>query len=136
MSLLGSLVNMLGSGSQGQGDNLALINAVVRMLGNDSPSGGLGGLAAQLQQAGLGDVLGSWIGRGQNMPISPEQVEAGLGADAIAQIARQLGLDNGDVAGRLSQVLPHVVDALTPDGHVPSGGLGSSDDLLARLGPR
>ena len=135
MSLLGSLVNMLGSGSQGQGDNLALINAVVRMLANDSPSGGLGGLAAQLQRAGLGDVVGSWIGRGQNMPISPDQLEAGLGADTIAQIARQLGLDNGDVAGRLSQVLPHVVDALTPDGHVPSGGLGSSDDLLARLGP-
>ena len=99
MSLLGSLVNMLGSGSQGQGDNLALINAVVRMLGNDSPGGG-------------------------------------LGADTIAQIARQLGLDNGEVAGQLSQVLPHVVDALTPDGHLPAEGLGSGDDLLDRLGPR
>jgi len=105
------------------------------MLGNDSPGGGLGGLAAQLQQAGLGDVVGSWIGRGQNMPISPDQVEAGLGADTIAQIARQLGLNNGDVAGQLSQVLPHVVDALTPDGHLPAEGLGSGDDLLARLGP-
>ena len=135
MSLLGSLVNMLGSGPQGQGDNLALINAVVRMLGNDAPGGGLGGLAAQLQQAGLGDVVGSWIGRGQNMPISAGQVEAGLGPDTIAQIARQLGLDNGEVAGQLSQVLPHVVDALTPDGHLPAEGLGSGDDLLERLGP-
>jgi len=136
MSLLGSLVHMLGSGPQGQGDNLALINAVVRMLGNDAPGGGLGGLAAQLQQAGLGDVIGSWIGRGQNLPISPAQVEAGLGPDMIAQIARQLGLDNGDVAGQLSHVLPHVVDALTPQGHLPPEGLGSGEDLLARLGPR
>src|ERR1700740_1148217 len=78
MSLLGSLVNMLGSGSQGQGDNLALINAVVRMLGNDAPGGGLGGLAAQLQQAGLGDVVGSWIGRGQKLPIPACRGAAGV----------------------------------------------------------
>lgn len=135
MSLLGSLVNMLGSGPQGQGDNLALINAVVRMLGNDAPGGGLGGITAQLQQAGLGDVVGSWIGHGENIPISAGQLEAGLGADTIAQIARQLGLGNGDVASQLSQVLPHVVNALTPQGHVPDEGLGSADDLLARLGP-
>ena len=136
MGLLGSLVGMLGSGAQGQGDNLALINAVVHMLGNDAPNGGLGGIVGQLQQAGLGDVVGSWIGHGQNMPISPSQVEAGLGPDMIAQIARQLGLGNGDVAGQLSQVLPHVVDALTPHGQLPAEGLGSGEDLLSRLGPQ
>ena len=135
MGLLGSLVSMLGSGPSGQGDNLALINAVLRTLGNDAPGGGLGGLAAKLQQAGLGDVIGSWIGAGQNLPITPAQVETGLGADTVAQIARQLGLSNGDVAGQLSHVLPHVVDALTPHGHLPAEGLGSADDLLARLGP-
>ena len=135
MGLLGSLVNMLGNGPNGGGDNLALVNAVVRILGNDAPGGGLGGLAASLQQAGLGNVIGSWIGHGPNLPISPDQVEAGLGADTIAQIARQLGLGNGDVAGQLSHVLPHVVDALTPQGHLPAEGLGNTDDLLARLGP-
>jgi uncharacterized protein YidB (DUF937 family) len=136
MGLLGSLVGMLGSGAQGQGDNLALINAVVRMLGNDAPGGGLGAIVGQLQQAGLGDVVGSWIGHGQNLPISPSQVEAGLGPDTIAQIARQLGLGNGDVAGQLSQVLPHVVDALTPHGQLPAAGLGNGEDLLSRLGPQ
>jgi uncharacterized protein YidB (DUF937 family) len=133
MSLLGSLVSMLG----GQGeDNIALINAVVRMLGNDAPGGGLGGLAEKMQQAGFGDVVGSWIGHGENLPISADQVEAGLGADAVAQIARQLGLRNGDVAAQLSTVLPHVINALTPHGHVPEDGLGSAEDLLSRFIPR
>ncbi|CAN5865930.1 YidB family protein [soil metagenome] len=134
MSLIGSLVGMLGGG-QGEGDNLAMVNAVIRMLGNDAPGGGIGGLAAKLQQGGLGGVFDSWIGHGQNLPISAEQVDNVLGADMVAGIARQLGLNNGDVAAQLSQVLPHVVDALTPQGHVPAQGLGDAQQLFDRLGP-
>ena len=134
MSLIGSLVGMLGGG-QGEGDNLAMVNAVIRMLGNDAPGGGIGGLAAKLQQGGLGGVLDSWVGHGQNLPISPEQVDNVLGADMVANIARQLGLDNGAVAAQLSQVLPHVVDALTPHGHVPTQGLGDAQQLFDQLGP-
>ncbi len=134
MSLIGSLVGMLGGG-QGEGDNLAMVNAVIRMLGNDAPGGGIGGLAAKLQQSGLGGVLDSWVGHGQNLPISPEQVDNVLGADMVAGIARQLGLDNGAVAAQLSQVLPHVVDALTPHGHVPAQGLGDAQQLFDQLGP-
>jgi uncharacterized protein YidB (DUF937 family) len=135
MGLLDSLVGALGqtqgqvSGhAQGQPD---LLNAVIGMLGNGSPVGGLAGLAAKFQQGGLGEVLQSWVSTGQNLPISPDQLQSVLGADTLATLARQFGLNAGDVAGPLSQLLPQVVDRLTPQGQMPQGGLGGAADLLA-----
>jgi uncharacterized protein YidB (DUF937 family) len=38
--------------------------------------GGLGGLLEKFQQGGLGNVTNSWIGSGQNQPVSPGRVGA------------------------------------------------------------
>lgn len=127
MGLLDSLVGALGQG-QGQPD---LMKAVVGMLGNDSAVGGLAGLAAKFQQGGLGDVMQSWVSTGQNRPISPDQLQSVLGPDTLAALARQFGLDTGDLAGPLSQLLPQVVDRLTPNGQMPQGGLGPAGELLS-----
>ena len=119
-----------GLGGQGQGD---LLGAVLSMLGNDSALGGLAGLAARFQRGGLGDVLQSWIGTGQNQPVSGDQLHEVLGGDVIGALARQLGLSPGDAAGQLSQVLPQIIDHLTPHGQAPAGGLGNAGDLLGAL---
>ena len=124
---LGGIIGMLASNPQ-------LIQVVVGMLGNNSNQGGLGGLAEKFQQAGMGDVLGSWIGTGQNQPISGDQLSNVLGSDALAGIAAQLGLQPQEAAGQLAQVLPGVVDQLTPQGQAPQEGLGDSNDLFGMLG--
>ncbi len=144
MGLLDSVVGMLAGGQNGGGGNAALLNAVVGMLANGGQGGaqgggaggGLGGLGAILgnaQQSGLGDVVSSWIGKGQNMPISPDQLGSVLGGDTLANLAKQLGMSNGDAASQISQILPDVVDRLTPQGQVPQGGLGNVADLLGML---
>jgi uncharacterized protein YidB (DUF937 family) len=135
MSLLGSVIGAaLGGGSQqGGGGNAALLNAVIGMLGQGGGGGagaagglgGLGGLVAKMQQSGLGDVVGSWVGTGQNMPVQPEQLGQALGQDTISSMAGQLGMNNNDLLGQLSQMLPQVVDKLTPQGQVPQGDLSS-----------
>ena len=84
----------------------------------------------------MGDVIGSWIGHGQNAPISGSQVTDVLGSDAISKIAAQLGLTHAEAADQVSQVLPQVVDDLTPQGQVPEGGLGSIGDILAQFSKR
>ena len=136
MGLLDSVLGMLGGG-QGEGGNAALLNAVVGMLANGGQGGGQsGGLAAMLsraQQAGLGDVVGSWIAHGQNLPISADQLHNVLGSDMVATLAKQLGLSHGDTASQISQMLPDLVDRLTPQGQVPQGGLGNVGDLLGML---
>ena len=124
---LGGIIGMLASNPQ-------LIQVVTSMLSNNGAQGGLGGLAEKFGQAGMGDVLGSWIGTGQNQPISGDQLGNVLGSDALAGIAAQLGLNPGEAAGQLAQVLPGLVDHLTPNGQAPQGGLGDSNDLFGMLG--
>jgi uncharacterized protein YidB (DUF937 family) len=140
MGLLDSVIGMVGGGAQGGGGiNPALLNAIVSMLGNDAQGGGLGGLGGllgKLQQAGLGDVASSWVGSGQNQPISADQVSGAFGSDVLGNLANQLGLGQDEVASQLSQHLPQVVDHLTPQGQVSEGGLGDIGALLGKLTAR
>lgn len=112
----------------------ALAPVLVNMLSNNGSHGGLGGLADKFNQAGLGDVLNSWVGSGQNQPINGDQLGQVLGHDTLGQIASQLGLNHGEAAGALSQILPGLIDQLTPHGQAPAGGLGNSGDLMGMLG--
>ncbi|MDQ3058958.1 MAG: YidB family protein [Pseudomonadota bacterium] len=124
---LGGLVGMLANNPQ-------LIQMVLGLLSNDGAQGGLGGLIAKFQQAGLGPVIASWIGGGPNAPVSGQQITSALGSGTVADMAGQLGLDSGEVAGQLSQLLPLLVNQLTPQGEAPAQGLGNSDDLMGMLG--
>jgi uncharacterized protein YidB (DUF937 family) len=107
---------------------------VAGMLANNGTHGGLGGLTDKFNQAGMGDVLNSWVGSGQNKPINGDQLTNVLGGDTIGNIAKQLGLNHGDTAGALSNILPGLIDQLTPHGQAPSGGFGNSADLIGMLG--
>ena len=81
--------------------------------------------------------MASWIGTGQNLPISPEQLQEVLGQGKLAQIAQSIGLQPEQVSAQLSQLLPHVVDKVTPDGKIPADGIAHTDvaqTLSAMLG--
>jgi uncharacterized protein YidB (DUF937 family) len=82
--------------------------------------GGLGGLLEKFQQGGLGNATNSWIGSGQNQPVSPNQVGSALGPNIIKTLAQPSGLSEDELTKQLSQVLPGVVDKLTPNGRVPT----------------
>jgi uncharacterized protein YidB (DUF937 family) len=82
--------------------------------------GGLGGLLDKLQQGGLGNVTNSWIGSGQNQPVAPNQLGSALGPNIIKTLAQQSGLSEDELTKQLSQVLPGVVDKLTPNGRLPT----------------
>ena len=82
--------------------------------------GGLGGLVNKLQQGGLGDVVNSWVGSGQNQPVSPSQLGSALGPSVIKTVSQLTGISEDDLAKQLSQVLPGVVNGLTPNGRLPT----------------
>jgi uncharacterized protein YidB (DUF937 family) len=81
--------------------------------------GGLPGLVNQFQKQGMGGVVQSWIGTGQNLPISADQIHQVLGSDTVTQLAAKFGMNPQDLAQKLTQLLPHAVDQMTPDGVVP-----------------
>src|SRR5215470_1703911 len=82
---------------------------------------GLNGVVNQFHQQGFGDTIKSWIGTGQNMPISPDQLHNALGADTMNQLAAKLGMSPQELATKLSTALPQAIDKLTPNGVVPPG---------------
>ena len=86
-------------------------------------SGGLPGLLAMFERSGLGDVVGSWISTGHNLPISADQLQSVLGSEQIQAIAQKLGLPPDAAAQALAHVLPQAVNHVTPDGEVPSSVL-------------
>ena len=84
--------------------------------------GGLGGLLGTLEKGGLGNVINSWVGTGPNQPASPSQLGSALGPDIIKVLAQRSGLPEDEITRQLSQVLPGVVDKLTPNGRLPTLG--------------
>jgi uncharacterized protein YidB (DUF937 family) len=82
--------------------------------------GGVQGIVTQMEQQGLGGTVKSWIGTGPNQPISPTQVHQAFGPAILSELAAKTGLHPQDLAQKLSQVLPQVVDKLTPAGTVPA----------------
>ena len=104
-------------------------------LGSILGGAGLGGLLEQFRQRGLSSQADSWVSTGANQPLAPEDVDGVFGADGISQIAQEAGLSDIETREGLAQLLPDVVDRLTPDGNLPpDDDLNSAlDDFLGRL---
>lgn len=116
------LLDQLGqaaTGMMGGGDKNPLMQAVLGLLGQHSSVGGLGGLVQAFQKNGLGDIVNSWVGTGKNLPISAGQIQQGLGGDLLKQLASQAGLSSEAAGGQLANLLPGLIDKLTPDGKLP-----------------
>ena len=120
--ILGSLLGGAGSGMQTQNP---LLRVALQIL---EQNGGIEGVLDKFRQGGYADQAASWQSTGQNMPISGAALQEVLGSGTIGQIAQQLGLSHGDTAGGLAQMLPQVIDRMTPQGEVPE----SSDDMVAQ----
>ena len=131
MSLFDSVVGAVSGHVQQQGGMASVLGG---LLANNGELGGLGGLVEKFKQAGMADQVNSWIGNGQNLPISAAQISQILGSDVVRNIAAKLGIDPDQAAQQLSAMLPGLIDKLTPHGEMPAGGLGHSNDLMGMLG--
>lgn len=124
---LGGIVGILASNPQ-------MIQIIMGMLSNDGQHGGLGGLIGKFEQAGLGGAMSSWIGSGPNQAVSGNQITSALGSGTLTDIAAKLGINPDEAASQLSQLLPGLINHLTPQGQAPQQGLGNSGDLMGMLG--
>ena len=134
-SLIGAAAGSLSGGNQAQSnrgaggiDPQVLMGIVGALLNN---AGGLSGILSKLQQNGLGDAAASWVGTGQNQPVSPDALGGALGPDLMGMIASQLGSNQQQAAGTMADLLPGLIDKLTPQGQVPEdNGMGALGSLL------
>ncbi len=124
MDQLGQAVGGMLGGQEGQSP---LLQVVAGLLGKDSSVGGLAGLVQAFQKNGLGEIVNSWVSTGNNLPVTPSQIEQGLGSDLLNQLAGKVGLSSGAASSQLAGLLPDLVDKLTPNGKIEAGAL---DQLL------
>ena len=96
------------------------IGGLGALLSGGAGGGMLGDLMRQFDQSGAGDAARSWVSPGENMPVTPSQIENTFGSDIINQLAGQFGLDKTELLQGLSETLPDVVNQLTPDGRLPT----------------
>jgi uncharacterized protein YidB (DUF937 family) len=129
MALFDSIVD-LAKQRTGLSDDKAggIVAAVLRFLA-DPARGGFGGFIDRFRSAGLGSLVDSWISRGDNAPISDEQVESVFGADGLSAIANDSGIERGAAVSAVAGILPALVDTLTPDGQIPD-----ENSLMSRIG--
>jgi len=129
------LLKMGASMIQGNSDDATtgldaddITSALSGLIGNGEGGLDLGALVGGLSQNGLGEIVGSWLGNGENSSISMDQITDLLGSDKISEFASSLGISEESAKGALADSLPQVVDEAT-------AGEGSiMDEMLAQVG--
>ena len=97
----------------------AVLPAVLSEVMGTGGQGGLSAIVAKLEQAGLGEQVKSWIGNGQNLPISADQLRQVLGNDTVRQLAAKYNIPVDQLAAVLAHQLPVAVDHASPQGKLP-----------------
>ena len=130
---LGSILGGILGGSGGGGGGGALANPMLRLLlpavASMLANGGLGKILSGLKANGKGAAADSWVAKGENHPVAADDVREAAGDDEITSIAEKLGVSKDEAAAAIAQVLPHVVDQVTPEGELPA-----EQELDAKLG--
>ncbi|HQR46596.1 MAG TPA: YidB family protein [Thermoanaerobaculia bacterium] len=126
----GILGGLLGGSQQAQGAN-QIVQLALQVL---QQNGGLTGVLDKLKSSGLGQQAESWVGTGGNLPVSPEQISQALGGADLGELAAKLGLPAGAAPSGLAEVLPRLIDQMTPQGQVPANHTDLVSQALGMLG--
>jgi len=122
MGLFDEVLGMTGLGGSAQShQHIGALSAIMEYI-NSPQVGGISGLQQMFQEKDLGGVIGSWIGTGQNLPVSADQLQNVLHGGALDQMAAKAGIDPSQLTSMMSTLLPNVIDKLTPNGQVPDSG--------------
>ncbi len=126
-TILGAVTGQAANNAAPGSTDNNLLESVIGLI-SDPQSGGLMGLVEKISASGLGEHVASWVGTGQNMAITGDQIQSVLGSSFVQDLASKMGINTADVASSLAHLLPQVVDKLTPDGQV------SGDNNLLQMG--
>jgi uncharacterized protein YidB (DUF937 family) len=119
------------AGDSGTGDPAAALGGLGQAI---QGAGGIDGMLDKLRAGGLGGAVDSWVSTGSNQPVAPEALGQALGPDTVEQLSSGSGIDIGQLLPMLAAFLPQIVNMLTPNGSVPSGGLNGAAGGMPDLG--
>ncbi len=123
---MGMLDGLVGSVlGKVMGEKAGMAQVAMEMF---NTNGGVGGILEKFKTGGLADAAASWVGTGDNIPVSADQISSVLGNDQIAAMAEKFGIEPATLSAQIAEYLPSVVDKMTPNGAVEadSGNILSS----------
>ncbi len=109
-----------------------MVSTIMQMINNQP--GGLSGMVQQFHDKGLGSLVSSWVGTGQNLPISADQLQHVLGSEQVKELAAKAGVSPDVASSHLAQLLPMLIDKLTPNGQVPQASTSTSTSSMLEAG--
>ncbi len=126
------LMDKLGDGNSDLG---SISSALGGLLSDNDGNLNLGNIVSSMQEMGLGSIVESWLGDGDNEAISGEQVKELFGGERISELASQMGTDENSVLAGLSEALPQVVDKSSSGGSLLDslGGLDGVMNMARKL---
>lgn len=136
--LLGGLTGgNKGTSDSGEGGGGDLVKMVLPALTGLLAGGGLQKLLGGLQAKGLTSQVDSWKSQGKNEPVSAADIKDAMGDDELGQVAEKANVSKDQAADAISQLLPNLVDKVSPEGQMPSSDglsdlLGSLSEQLGR----
>jgi len=119
-SIAGAALSKLG------GDKGAMVQVAMDLF---KQNGGLTGVLEKFNTTEFSALAASWVSKGENLPITAEQITQVLGSGTVAEIATKLGLDSNDISSKIAEYLPQIVDKMTPNGEVNA----NSDNLMSAM---
>ncbi len=124
-------MDLLKMGQELLGDKMGDMGGVMDALSGLTEGKGLdlAGITDKLKEGGLGDQLSSWLGDGENAPVSADQITNALGAEKIGEMASKLGVDAGSAAEKLSQAMPSLMDKFSSGGNLLESVTGGNDPM-------
>lgn len=128
-------MDFMKMGQELLGDKMGDLGGVMEALSGLTSGEGLdiAGIAEKLKEGGLGDQVSSWLGDGENAPVSADQVTSAIGSDKIGEMASMLGVDAGSAAETLSQVMPSLMDKMSSGGSLLESAGGNPLDIAKGL---
>lgn len=130
-----AIINQAAAALSGQSatSSNGLIEIITTFLANPE-IGGISGLVNAFQKQGLGNIVASWVGDGENLPISSTQLLAVFGNDTMQRFAQQIGLPFDEASNTMTTALPQIVNKLSPNGQMPDSDMLSQGlSLLGHL---
>src|SRR5215467_4196338 len=119
MGVLDDVLGMAGMGNAAQSQQHAGALSMILNFINSPEVGGVAGLQKMFEEKGLGHIISSWISTGQNLPVSADQLQNVLEGGTLQNLASKSGMDLSQLTSMFSQLMPHAVDQMTPNGQVP-----------------
>jgi uncharacterized protein YidB (DUF937 family) len=123
-SVAGAVIGKLG------GDQSSMAQMAMELF---NQNGGLSGVLDKVKAGGFADQAASWVGKGDNLPISADQISSVLGSGAIAEMAAKFGITPDVLSSQIAQHLPSVIDKMTPNGEVGAGSSSLLGSVLSML---